>query len=410
MSISKGLVLLLTSQALALPREVLQAQEAPGGLIHLPLAPVTPVTDEGAKSVARRQIFSGVDQYQYTTDAAMGVVVEIGSPPQKVIVEPDTGSRDLWVLDLQPGQKREEPASTFFDRSGSSSLKALGNTRMVSFASERFETDLYSDNVSFGGQSLGDVTVGLADLSKPNTKLARHTGVLGLAPPDLLSDPDAAKGSLLQGMLDQKSIKSKAFGLGLRKRGQGGLTFGGYDASKFSGRLEKLEIQDNGRGRYAFNLKSVSFKSSKAQDPVELYTKTETGRPLRMGTDSGSVAVYISKGTAAAQEFVAKTGAVIEDNKYVFGCDVVDSGASLEFQISDATVVSMPLADIVLSKSEDGKTCTMRMAAENRMPDPVWVGQHFFRRAYVVHDYDNGFIRDLWYKGSITTWIIIRAP
>lgn len=82
------------------------------------------------------------------------------------------------------------------------------------------------------------MTLGVGDLSRADTDLKRHVGVLGLRPKKgNENDPEF----ILQA-LDQNIVKSKAFGLGVRKHGQGALTFGGYDTSKFSGQLEKLPM------------------------------------------------------------------------------------------------------------------------------------------------------------------------
>lgn len=85
----------------------------------------------------------------------------------------------------------------------------------------------------------------MGDLDRPGTNLGRHVGVLGLLPE---RGNENSKDFILQSLLDQNIVKSKAFGLGVRKHGQGALTFGGYDTSKFSGQLEKLPKKDNRLG------------------------------------------------------------------------------------------------------------------------------------------------------------------
>lgn len=95
------------------------------------------------------------------------------------------------------------------------------------------------------GRSVGKVTLGVGDLDRPGTNLGRHVGVLGLLPE---RGNENSKDFILQSLLDQNIVKSKAFGLGVRKHGQGALTFGGYDTSKFSGQLEKLPKKDNRLG------------------------------------------------------------------------------------------------------------------------------------------------------------------
>lgn len=152
MPVSKTLLLLLASQSLALPSEK-QASPAAPGVLHLPLVYVPSAVDTDGKTVTRRQLSTGADNYQYNGDSfALGTVIEVGTPPQKVIVEPDTGSTNFWVLGLQSGQKRAGAESTFFDQNSSSSLQDLGRERVNSYGNERITTELYSENISIGGK------------------------------------------------------------------------------------------------------------------------------------------------------------------------------------------------------------------------------------------------------------------
>ncbi|EFY97922.1 peptidase A1family protein [Metarhizium robertsii] len=381
MPVSKALLLLLASQSLALPSEK-QESPAAAGVLHLPLVYVPSAVDADGKHATRRQLSTGIDNYQYNKDIAVGAVIEVGTPPQKVIVEPDTGSNNFWVLGLQPGQKRAGAESTFFDQNSSSSLQDLGRERFNSYGNEQITTELYTDNVSFGGRSVGKVTLGVGDLDRPGTNLGRHVGVLGLLPE---RGNENNKDFILQSLLDQNIVKSKAFGLGVRKHGQGALTFGGYDTSKFSGQLEKLPKKDTRLGFYAFEIKSLSFRPGSGQDAVELSTQDSRGQPLALGVDSGSLGFYPVRGTT--RDFVAKTGAVVEADAYNFPCDVVAKGAAFDFQITDNTVVSVPLSDFVRERTPDGKTCKTFIAATNRRPTSIWAGRQFLRRSYVVHDH-----------------------
>lgn len=116
--------------------------------------------------------------------------------------------------------------------------------------------------------------------------------------------------------------------------------------------------------RYAFEIKSLSFRPGSGQNAVELSTQDERGRPLRLGVDSGSIGFYLVRGTT--RDFVEKTGAVVKDGSYEFGCDVVNSGAAFDFQITDNTVVSVPLSDYVRERADNGRTCKTLIAATNQ--------------------------------------------
>lgn len=117
---------------------------------------------------------------------------------------------------------------------------------------------------------------------------------------------------------------------------------------------------------YAFEIKSLSFRPGSGQGAVELSTQDSRGQPLALGVDSGSLGFYPVRGTR--RDFVAKTGAVIENDAYNFPCDVVDKGAAFDFHITDNTVVSVPLSDFVRERAPNSKTCKTFIGATNHQP------------------------------------------
>ncbi|KAF5128670.1 hypothetical protein E5D57_009614 [Metarhizium anisopliae] len=114
----------------------------------------------------------------------------------------------------------------------------------------------------------------------------------------------------------------------------------------------------------------------------------EDGKPLTMGIDSGSPALGVS--TGLGRLLMERTGAKFKLNPRVleFGCDVVDAKASFDFKMSDKTVVSIPLSDLLRSRIDNGKTCQLAVQPFGG-PADLWIGGHFLRRALVVYDPDN---------------------
>lgn len=97
------------------------------------------------------------------------------------------------------------------------------------------------------GVSMGPIKFGVGDLTNPSTRLGRVVGTMGLLPP---TDAKSNEDFILKKLLDKKLVKSRAFSIALRNKGQGALTFGGYDTSKFSGPLEKFAIQPTPAKQY----------------------------------------------------------------------------------------------------------------------------------------------------------------
>ncbi|EGX88222.1 aspartic endopeptidase (AP1), putative [Cordyceps militaris CM01] len=110
--------------------------------------------------------------------------VSIGTPPQKVLLDFDTGSSDLWIFSTELS-KATQKGHTIFNPSKSSTFKKLpGQTWQISYGDGSSASgDCGSDNVTIGGLTIEGQTVELA--SKLAAQFAQGTGdgLLGLAFP-----------------------------------------------------------------------------------------------------------------------------------------------------------------------------------------------------------------------------------
>ncbi|KAF1730512.1 putative aspartic-type endopeptidase opsB [Beauveria bassiana] len=246
---------------------------------------------------------------------------------------------------------------------------------------------MFSDEVSLGGKSLGQLAFGIGNMTSPHTTLGRTIGVMGLlpAPPHSKDSTDFVP----QMLLDKKITKTRAFGMALRENGQGLLTFGGYDTSKFSGPLEKLPILPNKWRHSIVSIQSVSFKASSCGSSEVVLNKETASRDLTMCIDSGSPALVLKKDLFEIVE--AKLQAKPSSGPLKVACDVVDAGASLDFRLTNSTRVSVPLSDMLLQKVDSGKNCILAIR-KSRVPSDLFIGGHFFRRSFVLHDPDDNSI------------------
>ncbi|PQK13192.1 hypothetical protein BB8028_0004g01230 [Beauveria bassiana] len=110
--------------------------------------------------------------------------VSIGTPPQNVLLDFDTGSSDLWIFSTEL-DKATQKGHTVFDPSKSSTFNKLaGQTWQISYGDGSSASgDCGSDNVTIGGLTIENQTVELA--SKLADQFAQGTGdgLLGLAFP-----------------------------------------------------------------------------------------------------------------------------------------------------------------------------------------------------------------------------------
>ncbi|KAK2594853.1 hypothetical protein QQS21_007441 [Conoideocrella luteorostrata] len=183
--------------------------------------------------------------------------------------------------------------------------------------------------------------------------------------------PDEAPDSefILTKLRDKKLVKSRAFSMGLRDKGQGALTFGGYDTSKFSGPLETIPLKRkpaNGNRQYIVEMQSLSLGKDNGSNQTISDKQSLKRRQMTIGLDSGSPALVIS--TTVAQDLQKTLGGSFEKNWLHVNCSIVDTQAALNFDMSNQTTVSVPLQDFVSSRKDGGKTCTLAIKLSYNVP------------------------------------------
>lgn len=159
MGVYETLFLLFASQALAAPVDGQEgAKNAAGqnGVLHLPLVHFAKEVD--VRNIEKRGFSTPLDYFNYdgkNAVTAVGIVLDVGTPPQKVIMEPDTGSSQFWLLGLKPGDTRGNEPSAYFDHKQSQSLQDMNKEDGTAYGSgERVTYNIVTDTVSFEGKGI----------------------------------------------------------------------------------------------------------------------------------------------------------------------------------------------------------------------------------------------------------------
>jgi hypothetical protein len=356
----------------------LGADTSPDGLIRFPLTVSTgaPVV----KGVTKRQNEVALESQQngffYSID------VTLGTPGQKVTVNLDTGSAELWVNPVCEKAQQPSFCSQFGHFGESSTFVNLNTTGGVVYGTGYAYWNYGYDNVVIGSASIRNQVFGVAYDSSFTS-----VGIMGAGPD--LNGWDAPYPLVIDSMVKQGLIKSRALSLDIRTMDsdRGAVIFGGIDTRKYSGHLEKrpiipAESSPDGLTRYWVYLDGISIIQDDGSTDA-IYSQTN-GQPVLLDsgyTVSALPGAIFNKIVAAFPTAKQGLGAYVDVD-----CSVADLKGSIDFKFGN-TVIKVPYADFIWHNDD---RCVLGVFQDDEFPV---LGDTFLRAAYVVYDWDN---RNVW--------------
>ncbi|KAJ3491557.1 hypothetical protein NLG97_g5570 [Lecanicillium saksenae] len=216
--------------------------------------------------------------------------VEIGTPPQKLYLDFDTGSSDLWVFSNETpssqvhGQKR-------FDASSSSSAKIInGATWNISYNDgTSCSGDVVTDVVRIGGLTVSNQAVELAkQVSSGFTNgPSQSSGLLGLG---FDNDNRAQPKQKTWFSNIQSSLKAPIFTTRFRHQANGTYNFGYIDSSQYSGSITYTSVSNDG-GHWGWDSTGYGIGSGSFRN-TRIHGIADTGTSLLLFPDSIVKAYY----------------------------------------------------------------------------------------------------------------------
>ncbi|KAF8940549.1 hypothetical protein BGZ58_005883 [Dissophora ornata] len=167
--------------------------------------------------------------------------VEIGSDNQKMRLDFDTGSSDLWVPDSTCKNRR-----VTFNRATSKSFKPVKGKFHISYGDgSAVEGIMGQDRVNVAGLVIEEQTIGLATTESTSFSSDVVDGILGLAYNSICSVPGTL--TPMDNLIKHKLIQSPCFSVWLGRSTEGGggeYRFGGYDTARFDGDLTWVPVTE----------------------------------------------------------------------------------------------------------------------------------------------------------------------
>ncbi|KAI0531517.1 aspartic peptidase domain-containing protein [Xylaria digitata] len=322
-------------------------------------------------------------------DVAYYAKLNIGTPPQPVFVQLDTGSFELWVnpncTTLRGSSDvRFCEAIGHYDPSSSSSSIELTTTKTLRYGIGSAVVQYVVDSVGLAGTDtlLQEVQFGVA-----LDTVDEFSGILGIGHGENLT---IRYKNLIDQLADQGATSTKAFSLALGSKSEqeGVIIFGGLDTSKFSGTLQTQPIipaedSPDGVPRYWINMQSLSIT------PPSGETKRYPNTSMAVFLDSGATLTLLP--TRLANAIAADFGAEATDSNgfYPVDCKFNDQPGTLDFAFAGVTI-RVPYREAVREiQTTFGIQCYLGISPSE---DFVLLGDTMLRSAYAVFDQTNNAI------------------
>ncbi|RSM09582.1 hypothetical protein CDV31_007688 [Fusarium ambrosium] len=355
---------------------------------HIPLVQATQVVEYPIKRVQRSTPDNVVSANIYNEQWIYTVEIAIGNPPQKTLVQVDTGSAYLWVnanCSSAPtafDQQKFCKSVPRYDPGASSSVEGPIGSRTLGYGSGEeiigAIVDVYEDAVTVGAAKIKTQRFGVASNS-----LGLPVGIMGLGPVfNETFDFREPYALVLDSLAVDNIIASRAYSLALGSASdeEGSLIFGGLDRGKFSGSLKKTPVvkSRDGGTRFTVNLSSVGADAGNGTH--RQYSLKDTNVHL----DSGHTFSRLQ--ADLAEQIFKDLGAELDEDLgfYLVDCKVRDHEGGITFGFGDK-IITVPFHEFVYTAQG---LCAVGVDPIKEGEQQV-LGDSFLRAAYVVFDWDN---------------------
>lgn len=334
--------------------------------------------------------------------------VEIGTPSQRLTLQIDTGSSDVWVPSNSARICTDEESGgcTFgsFNADKSDSYSSLGrNLFDITYADNSYSRgDYFEDDFRIGGVEIRNLTMGLGLRTTIDHGLVGVGYALNEAS---TTTADAIYPNLPIAMAQEGLIKSVAYSLWLNDldASTGNILFGGIDTGKFEDSLTKIEILRDQR-EDNFTHFTVAMTSLVATSPSGTDVLTSEDIPIHAVLDSGTTLTYLPNDMA--EQVWEEVGAKYES---LFGMAVLPCSHSTHpgyfsfgFAGEHGPRINITMDELVVDLTDgsppqftsgpyDGEL-VCEFGIQNYSSSPYILGDTFLRSAYVVYDLVNNEI------------------
>ncbi|KAK7207105.1 aspartic peptidase domain-containing protein [Myxozyma melibiosi] len=320
--------------------------------------------------------------------------LHVGTPPQTVYVQVDTGSSDLWVNSVSNPYcaTNTSDCTDFgtFDANKSSTLTYGDDYMNATYVDGSNGGGPYvHDTVEVDGLSLTNATFGLAESG------SRNFGILGVGYETVEAAHKKMYSNFPALMVEQGLVASRVYSLYINDTDSdtGSILFGGIDRAKYEGDMVEVPFQLQGNmtvyTSFWVTLESMKFSSGNK-------TVTVGNVNSNVVLDSGTSHAYLPSQIVDYLINDLNLASYDEENDvYMAPCSARDRTDTLDFGFEGVTI-RVPMRDLYLpsgdstAKYANGEEiCMFRVMSSEQSDGISLLGDAFLSSAYVVYDLDN---------------------
>ncbi|KAK8092814.1 hypothetical protein PG999_014401 [Apiospora kogelbergensis] len=305
------------------------------------------------------------DDIQYLTP------VQIGTPPQTLNLDFDSGSSDLWVFSSQTPSRQVNGQAQYDPAKSSTSSKVEGQTWSISYGDGSASSGVvYTDAVDVAGVRVPNQAVEVATkVSSSFSADENNDGLLGLAFSKINTVKPTKQTTFFDNVM--KNLDMPVWTSDLKNDAPGTYNFGYIDESAYEGEISYVPV-DSSQGFWSFEAAGWSVGNVSSTAPFKGIA--DTGTSLAMLPQEVNTAYYKQVPGAAMSYSLGG---------YVFPCDA--KIPEFTFKVGDVSITIPPSFINYAVADEEGKKCFGGIQPDTDIGFSIF-GDVALKAAFVVFD------------------------
>ncbi|KAH9062437.1 aspartic peptidase domain-containing protein [Lactarius vividus] len=333
-------------------------------------------------ATAAGQLLPLQDYVAGTLDLLYYGSISLGTPPQVLTVDVDTGSADLWVPSACQACHGHQ-----FSPARSSTFHPTSEGFSITYGTGNVSGRLVTDVVSIAGLAVADQAFGAVGARSDDMDKQPNDGLIGMA---FGTIAQSRRATFFESLIAQRKLAAPLFSVHLSRHEESGssVCFGCVDSSRTTGPVTWLPVVS--RSYWTVSMDGLWVNGARA--PAKLTAAIDTGTSL----------IYVPSALAAA--FYALIPGSKRANQYGPGFWSVPCYSVNQIELSfDGNRFAIHPNDFYLGRVSAGSTACVAgvLSIDNGLPPNLAIiGDIFLGSGYSTFDYRNGGRVGFWPDGN----------